>query len=160
MESEREERMTFEKLQKELQQSMKDRNRVRKNVIADIIACTKNIAIAKGTKDNITEDIVDTAIVKSKKICQEQIDTCPSNRLDLMKAYELCMDYINEFAPKMMNEEEVREEIEILLAAVDVPLRTKGDYMKWIMPHLKGRADGKLINKIVTEIWEETKTND
>lgn len=151
--------MTYEQLQKELQQSMKDKNRVRKNVIADMITCAKNMAIAKGTKDNITEDIVDAAILKSKKICMEQIATCPDYRPDLMEGFMLCMVYIEELAPKMMNEEETRKAVYHIIATVDIQEDTKGALMKAVMPRLKGKADGKLINKIVTEIWEKENYN-
>jgi len=63
--------MTFEALHQELVKSMKDKNRVRKNIIADMITCAKNMAIEQGCKDDITEEIVNAAILKSKKICQE-----------------------------------------------------------------------------------------
>lgn len=148
--------MTIEQLQKELQQSMKDKNRVRKNVIADMLTCAKNMAIEKGAKDNITEDIVDAAILKSRKICLEQIATCPANRPDLMEGFMLCKFYIDELAPKMMDEEETRKAIYHIIATVDIQENTKGALMKAVMPKLKGKADGKLINKIVTEIWEKT----
>lgn len=151
--------MTYEQLQKELQQSMKDKNRVRKNVIADMITCAKNMAIAKGTKDNITEEIVDAAILKSKKICAEQIATCPDYRPDLMEGFKLCMTYIEELAPKMMDEEETRKAVYHIIATVDIQEDTKGALMKAVMPRLKGKADGKLINKIVTEIWEKENRN-
>jgi hypothetical protein len=148
--------MTIEILQKELQQSIKDQNKARKNVIADIITCAKNAAIASGKKDEISEDIVTTAVLKSKKICQEQIDTCPANRPDVLEIYKLNMTYIDEFAPKMMSEEEVKDAVYFLLATVDMPTNNKGDIMKRIMPKLKGKADGKLINKVVTEILMES----
>lgn len=148
--------MTIEQLQKELQQSMKDKNRVRKNVIADMLTCAKNMAIEKGTKDNITEDIVDAAILKSRKICLEQIATCPTSRPDLMEGFMLCKFYIDKLAPKMMDEEEIRKAIYHIIATVDIQENTKGALMKVVMPRLKGKADGKLINKIVTEIWEKT----
>lgn len=151
--------MTYEQLQKELQQSMKDKNRVRKNVIADMITCAKNMAIAKGTKDNITEEIVDAAILKSKKICAEQIATCPDYRPDLMEGFKLCMTYIEELAPKMMDEEETRKAVYHIIATVDIQEDTKSALMKAVMPRLKGKADGKLINKIVTEIWEKENHN-
>lgn len=151
--------MTYEQLQKELQQSIKDKNRVRKNVIADMITCAKNMAIAKGTKDNITEEIVDAAILKSKKICAEQIATCPDYRPDLMEGFKLCMTYIEELAPKMMDEEETRKAVYHIIATVDIQEDTKGALMKAVMPRLKGKADGKLINKIVTEIWEKENHN-
>jgi hypothetical protein len=141
--------MTFEALQKELVKSMKSKNRVRKNVIADMITCAKNMAIEQGCKDNISEDIVTAAILKSKRVCQEQIDTCPANRPDILEAYKVCMGYIDEFAPKMMNENEVREAVKELLG--NSVQSNKGAAMKIVMPALKGKADGKLINKVVTE---------
>lgn len=144
--------MTFEQLIAEMQKSMKEKNKVKKDVLADIVACAKNMAIAEGCKDNISEKIVTNAILKSKKICQEQIDTCPANRPDILEGYKLCMSYIDEYAPKMMSEEEVRKAVYHLLATVDIQQDNKGAVMKAIMPHLKGKADGKVINSIVTEI--------
>ena len=142
--------MKIIELQDKLTQSMKEKNRVKKTVIADMVACAKNMAIEKGCKDNIPEEIVDAAILKSKKICQEQIDTCPTNRPDILEGYKICMSYIDELAPKMMSEDEVRQAVKDILAEADVS--NKGAAMKLIMPVLKGKADGKIINKIVTEV--------
>lgn len=143
--------MTFEQLQAALTQSMKEKNRVKKTVIADMVACAKNMAIEQGCKDNITEEIVDKAILKSKKICQEQIDTCPANRPDILEGYNLCMTYINELAPKMMSEEEARQAVGEILSASSAT--SIGLAMKEVMAILKGKADGKLINKVVKEIY-------
>lgn len=150
--------MTFEKLMKDLTDSMKQQNRVKKAVIADVVTCTKNMAIEKKCKDNITEEIVDTAILKCKKTCQEQIDTCPANRTDLLNMYKENMKYINEIAPKQMSEDEVKKfvnaELVELSQVVTEPIspKMKGLVMKNIMPKLKGKADGKLINKVVMEM--------
>lgn len=143
--------MTFDQLQSAMMQAMKEKNRVKKEVIADMVTCAKNMAIEKGCKDNITEEIVTAAILKSKKVCQEQIDTCPANRPDLMEGFQLCMTYIDELAPKMMSEDEVREAVKDILTGVEVSNR--GAAMKLIMPALKGKADGKIINKIVSEYF-------
>ena len=148
--------MTFAELQAAMVSAMKERNRVKKEVIADMIACAKNMAIEQGCKDNITDEIVAAAILKSKKMCQDQIDTCPTNRPDRLEAYNLCMSYINEFAPKMMSEEEICEFVKNEIVQFSINNRddkfNKGAFMKIIMPKLKGKADGKLINKIVTDI--------
>ena len=145
--------MTFEQLQSAMVQAMKEKNRVKKEVIADMVACAKNMAIEKGCKDNITDEITDTAILKSKKMCQEQIDTCPASRPDLMEGFQLCMTYIDELAPKMMSEDEVREAVKnILNVLIGVEVSNKGAAMKLVMPALKGQADGKVINKVVTEV--------
>ena len=150
--------MTFKELQAAMISAMKEKNRVKKEVIADMVACAKNMAIAQGCKDEITEQIVTDAILKSKKICQEQIDTCPANRPDILEAYKTCMEYINELAPKMMDEKEIKkfvqdEIVQMSLGSKGAPFN-KGELMKRIMPKLKGKADGKLINSVVTKIME------
>lgn len=151
--------MTFKELQAAMVSAMKERNRVKKDVIADMVACAKNMAIEKGCKDNITDEIVKEAILKSKKRCQEQIDTCPKNRPDLLEAYTICMGYINEFAPKMMSEEEVKEIIKTFIVKMSINNRetklTKGMIMKTVMPELKGKADGKTIGKVVDDILKQ-----
>lgn len=146
--------MTFKELQAAMMSAMKEKNRVKKNVIADMVACAKNMAIEEGCKDNITDTIVEKAILKSKKRCQEQIDTCPANRPDLLEAYTICMGYINEFAPKMMDEEEIK--VFLIKEIINMNLDgsqpwNKGVIMKNIMPKLKGKADGKLINRTVED---------
>lgn len=143
--------MTIIELQAKLTEAMKEKNRVKKTVIADMVACAKNMAIEKGCKDNITDEIVDAAILKSKKMCQEQIDTCPANRPDLLEAYTVCMGYIDELAPKMMSEDEVRAAIKDIIDGVEIA--NKGAAMKLVMPVLKGKADGKVINKVVSEYF-------
>lgn len=150
--------MTFKELQTAMTAAMKERNRVKKDVIADMVTCAKNMAIEKGCKDNITDEIVKEAILKSKKRCQEQIDTCPKNRPDLLEAYTICMGYINEFAPKMMSENEIKDFVGSEMIAMSLNNRepfNKGQFMKVIMPKLKGKADGKLINKVVEDILKK-----
>ena len=144
--------MTFQELQQELINATKAKDTVRKSVLKDIIACSTNMAIQKGCKDNITEDIVEAAILKSKKICQEQIDTCPNYRPDILEAYQACMTCIEEYAPKMMSEDEVRKAVDNILSSTEVI--NKGAAMKLVMPVLKGKAEGKTINKVVTEYFK------
>lgn len=148
--------MTFEALQQELIKSMKSKNRVRKTVIADMITCAKNMAIEQGCKDNITEEITTAAILKSKKICQEQIDTCPAQRPDILAVYKLCMEYINELAPKMMTEEEVYTTVANMIDDNHMELNM-GIIMKAAMVELKGKADGKLVNQVVNTIISKNK---
>ena len=142
--------MTFKELQNKMTEAMKEKNRVKKTVIADMIAYAKNMAIEQGCKDNITDEIVKAAILKSKKTCQEQIDTCPANRPDVLEAYQICMGYIDELAPKMMSEDEARVAVKNILGP-DFS-GNKGAAMKIVMAELKGKADGKTINKIVSEL--------
>lgn len=142
--------MKIEKLQADMIAAMKAKNKIKKEVLADIITLAKNIAIEKKQKDNISEEIVNAAILKAKKTCQEQIDTCPATRVETLANYQTCMAYINEYAPKMMTEDEIRKFVTEELFKLNNP--DKGTAMKVIMPQLKGKADGKTANRIIVEV--------
>ena len=123
-----------------------------------MVTCAKNMAIEKGCKDDITKEITDAAILKSKKICQEQIDTCPANRPDILEGYKICMSYIDELAPKMMSEDEVAAAVkELLDASFENETPNKGVAMKIVMAALKGKADGKIINNAVNNYLNQDK---
>ena len=148
--------MTLEVLQKEMVSAMKAHDKPRKETISSLISAVKKAAIDEKCKDNITEELVDRVLLKEKKTVQEMIDTCPADRTETLAEYKQRMAVIDEFVPKMMTEEETRQAIYHIIATVDIQQTGKGALMKTIMPRLKGKADGKLINKIVTEICEKT----
>ena len=148
--------MTLEVLQKEMITAMKAGNKLRKETISSLIGAIKKAAIDKLCKDNITEELVNEVLLKEKKTMQEMIDTCPAERVETLTVYNNKMMVIEEFVPKMMSEDEVRHAVYNIIATADIQRTGKGALMKVIMPKLKGKADGRLINQIVTEICEKT----
>ena len=148
--------MTLETLQKEMITAMKNKDKIRKDTISSLIGNIKKTAIDEKCRTDIPEELVDRVILKEKKTMQEMIDTCPTDRTETLNEYKTKMTIIEEFAPKMMTEEEVRKAVYHIIATVDIQQTGKGAIMKAVMPKLKGKADGKLINKIVTEIVEKT----
>lgn len=143
--------MQLETLQREMIAAMKAGNKLRKETISSLIGAVKKTAIDEKCKDNITEELVNKVILKEKKTMQDMIDTCPASREDLLNEYEHKMATILEFVPQMMNEDEIRAEIEAILSSENVD-KNVGAVMKAVMPKLKGKAEGKLINKVVTDI--------
>ena len=151
--------MTLETLQKEMIAAMKNKDKIRKDAISSLIGNIKKVAIDEKCRDNISEDLVNKVLLKEKKTMQEMIDTCPADRTETLEEYNQKMKVINEFAPQMMNEEEVRKAVESILIKSSLNNRepfNKGAVMKLVMAELKGKADGKMINKIVTEIVNKT----
>lgn len=146
--------MTIEQLQKEMITAMKEKNKFKKEVISSLLSTAKNMAIEKGCKDSITEDIVSAAILKEKKSTAEMIDSCPTDRTDKLKEYTDRMDIIQEYAPKLMSKSEIRRHVVTLTESKDINMskQNKGQVMKEVMPFFKGKADGKLVNQIVTEM--------
>ena len=145
--------MTLENLQKDMITAMKSQDKVRKNVISSLIAAVKKYAIDNGTRDNITEDIVDMVLLKELKSAKEQIDTCPAERTELIAEYTTNYEIIKEYAPTQLDEEQVRALLTEKFADI-IATKNKGMIMKTVMAELKGKADGKVINAVVAQLCE------
>ena len=143
--------MEFEKLQKDMVAAMKAKDKARKDAISSIISAVKKAAIDEGCRDNITPELTDRVILKELKTVKEQIDTCPAERAELKAEYQFRYDVINEYAPSLMSAEEVRAFLMDKFADV-LATKNKGQIMKAVMPQLKGKADGKVINQTVAEL--------
>mgnify|MGYP004685138883 FL=1 len=143
--------MQLETLQKDMIAAMKAHDKQRKDAISSLISAIKKVAIDEGHREDIQEDLVDRVILKELKTVKEQIDSCPADRTDLKEEYQLRYDVINEYAPSLMSAEEVKAFIEQKFADV-VASKNKGMIMKNVMPELKGKADGKVINEVVGEL--------
>ena len=143
--------MTLEVLQKDMIAAMKARDKERKDSISSLVSAVKKVGIDNGCRDNIPEDIVDSVILKEIKSVKEQIDTCPADRTDLLEQYKARYDVFNEYAPKLLSEDDVREILTTKFADV-IATKNKGQIMKTVMAELKGKADGKVINQVVAEL--------
>ena len=124
--------MQFETLQKDMIAAMKAKDKPRKDAISSLISAIKKVAIDEG--------------------CRE-VDSCPADRTELLEEYQTRYDVIKEYAPEMMSAEEVKALILEQFAEV-VASKNKGMIMKQVMPMLKGKADGKVINEVVGELCE------
>lgn len=143
--------MQLEQLQKDMIAAMKAHDKERKEAISSLISAAKKVAIDQGCRDQITEELVNSVILKEMKTVQEQIDTCPADREDLKTAYQARYDIIKEYAPKLLSAEEVKAILTEKYAEV-LATKNKGQIMKTVMGDLKGKADGKVINQVVAEL--------
>lgn len=145
--------MQFEQLQKDMIAAMKARDKVRKDAISALVSAAKKAAIDEGCRDDIKEELVNRVILKEVKSVKEQIDTCPADRTDLLEEYQARYDIFMEYAPQMMSVEEVEKFITEKFADV-VAGKNKGMIMKNVMPELKGKADGSVINQVVAKLCQ------
>lgn len=143
--------MKLEQLQKDMIAAMKAKDKARKDSISALISAIKKVAIDEGCRDDIQDELVDRVILKELKTVKEQLDSCPADRTDLLEEYQARYNVINEYAPVMMSAEEVKAFITEKFAEV-VASKNKGMIMKNVMPELKGKADGKVINEVVAEL--------
>lgn len=145
--------MQIEKLQKDMMEAMKAHDKERKDSISILYSAAKKAGIDNGCRDSVPEDMVNAAIMKEVKSVKEQIETCPADRTELLAEYKARLAIFEEYAPKMLSPEEVEALIKDKFADV-IATGNKGMIMKTVMPELKGKADGKVINEVVAKLCQ------
>ena len=142
----------IEKIRADQVSAMKEKNQEKKLAISSLIDAAKKIVIDKGgDRVNIPDDIVTQVVMKELKTIKEQIDSCPADRTDLLDEFKKRYAFVEAYAPKLLSKDEILKLINEKFADI-VAGKNKGLIMKNIMPELKGKADGKLINEIVEEL--------
>lgn len=131
-------------------QAMKDKNKDRKDSLSMLLAALKNKAIDK--REDLTEAEENEVILKEIKQTKETLESTPESRTDIIEECKNRIAVYEEFAPKMMDEEEIKAVIGKVLADLGIEAPTnkdKGKIMKQLMPQVKGKADGKLVNQVL-----------
>ena len=143
--------MTLEKLQSEMVQAMKNKNKMRKSVLSGLVDAVKKASMTNNGRVEITEQLVDEVLLKYKKMVQEQIDTCPSDRTETLEEYKAQMAVVAEFAPTLITDEaEIHNMIlDIVNNEIEFSKANRGKIMKIIAPVLKGKADMSVVNKVI-----------
>ena len=112
----------------------------------------ESIAFAIILGADLTEEEEGQVILKEIKQLKETIDMTPEDRTDLIEEAQKRLAVLEEYAPKMMSEDEIKAVITSVLAdlGIDAPTaKDKGKIMKELMPKVKGKADGKEVNQIL-----------
>lgn len=146
--------MTVEKINEEMYKAMRNKDKLRKDTLSALLGAIKKAAIDKKCKDCIPEELITEVILKEQKTINEMIDTCPKDRENTLIEYKERAKIIAEFAPTMMTEDDIKMELLMFceFEGLDLTKANRAKIMKGFMPGLKGRADGKLANKIITEL--------
>lgn len=139
-------------IRKEMMQAMKNKDKARKDSLSMLLNALKNAQIEK--RADLTETEENSIIAKEIKQTKETMDSCPADRTDIIDECKARLAVLEEFAPEQMNEDQIKAEIDAVLAelGIDAPtMKDKGKVMKNLMPRVKGKADGKLVNQLVGE---------
>ncbi len=135
--------------------AMKAGEKERKAALSFLLSSLKNKAIDK--RADLTEEEEGQVILKEIKQLKETLDMTPTDRTDIIEECKLRISVIEEFAPKMMGEEEIKAVVQEVLNSLGIDSPTpkdKGKIMKELMPKVKGKADGKLVSEIVASFME------
>ena len=136
-------------------QAMKAGDKETKETLSMLLSALKNKAIDK--RADLTEEEETQVVLKEIKQTKETLEMTPEDRTEIIEECRARIAVLEEFAPKMMGEEEIRSVIASVLSdmGLDHPTaKDKGKIMKELMPKVKGKADGKLVNELVSTFFE------
>jgi len=143
--------MLKEKLMDDLKQSMKDKNEVRKNTVQMVRAAILQFEKDKGetADDNKIIELI-AKDVKSKKDALVEFEK--GGREDLVNQTKEEMSILQEYLPKQLSVEEIREEVKKIVEALNATsMKDMGPVMKEAKAKLGASADGRTINEVVKE---------
>ena len=130
--------------------AMKAKDKERKDALSALLTALKNKAIDK--RADLTEEEETQVILKEIKQLKETIEMTPADRTDILTECNSRLAVLEEHAPKMMDEAEIKAVVSEVLTSLglDAPTaKEKGKIMKELMPKVKGKADGKLVSEVV-----------
>ncbi|MCI6060117.1 MAG: GatB/YqeY domain-containing protein [Dorea sp.] len=141
----------IEEVRADMVKAMKAGDKETKETLSMLLAALKNKAIDK--RSDLTPEEETQVILKEIKQTKETLDMTPADRTEIMEECSKRLAVLEQYAPKMMDEAEIREVVSSVLAEMGLNAPTakdKGKIMKNLMPKVKGKADGKLVNDIVS----------
>jgi len=140
----------IEEVRSDMVKAMKAGDKETKETLSMLLAALKNKAIDK--RADLTPEEETQVILKEIKQTKETLELTPADRTDIIEECQKRLAVLEPYAPKMMDEAEIKEVVTAVLAelGLDAPTaKDKGKIMKNLMPKVKGKADGKLVNEIV-----------
>ena len=144
--------MLKEKLMNDLKMSMKNKDEIRKNTVQMVRA-----AILQIEKDNgitIEDDRILEIIAKEVKCKKDAIkDFEKAERQDLIDKTNTEISILQEYLPKQLTREEIKEELEKIISDIGAAsIKDMGKVMKEAKAKMGASADGKTINEVAKEL--------
>ena len=134
-------------------EAMKAKDKARKDSLSMLLSALKNAEIDK--RSPLTEEEADAVVKKEIKQTKETLELAPADRADIREEAQARLTVYQEFAPEDLTEEQIAEVIKSVLAELGIenPAPSdKGKIMKTLMPKVKGKADGNVVNQVLAGI--------
>lgn len=144
-----------DEVRKAMVAAMKAKDKERKDSLSMLLSALKNKAIDK--REDLTEAEENEVVLKEIKQTKETLEMTPADRTDIIEECSKRIAVYEEFAPKMLNEDEIKTVIDGVLKELEIETPTgknKGRIMKVLMPKIKGIADGKLVNQVLAGMMQ------
>jgi len=142
----------LEQIEQDLIKALKAHDKDKVMVLRGLKSDLKYRRIEK--RDDLTDEDIISVLSSAAKKCRESLeDFKKGGRNDLIQKTEKELEILSAYLPQQLTEDELREIIKTAITetGADSPQKI-GLVMKVVMPKIKGKADGKLVNRIVSEL--------
>ena len=143
-----------DKLEDDIRQSMRDRNQARLDALRFLKSAVQ--AAEKTGGESLDDARMVDVVAKQVNDRRESIRMFQEgNRTDLVSKESAELQVLEEYLPPQMTREELESLIQELVSQVGATsIRDKGKLMGRLMPQVKGKADGAIVNELATQILE------
>lgn len=141
----------IERLNQDMKQAMKDKATLKLSVIRMVKAAITNEQINKG--GTLSEDEELTILTRELKQRRESLHEFEkAGRTDLASKTREEIEVLSIYLPAQLSEDEIRQIVQEAISASGASSKKEmGKVMGLIMPKVKGKADGNLVQRIVSE---------
>jgi uncharacterized protein YqeY len=144
----------LQRLTNDLRQALRNQDKTRRSVIRLVMAAIKNTEITR--QEKLVDNDILGIIAKEARQRRESIESFKAgNRQDLVVQEETELSILNEYLPKQMTKKEILEAARLIIEQTGAEgISDKGKVMPKLIAQLKGKADGREINAVVTELLQ------
>ena len=135
--------------------AMKNKDKVRKDALSALLSALKSKMI--DNKGVLSEDDAIAVVAREIKQLKETLETAPEAYVEIKEECAAKIAVLSEFMPKQMDVDEIKEVIKGVLDTLGIEnpeAKLKGIIMKNLMPLVKGKADGKLVNEVLATFFK------
>ena len=140
----------------DLKEAMRNKDVIKRTVLRTVLSEIRNTEIA--TQKKLDDDGIEVVITKQAQQRKESIEAyVTADRQDLVDKENQELEILSAYLPEQMSNEEIEKIIrDVILSVGAEDISDIGKVMGSIMPQVRGRADGKVVNSMVTQILKSS----
>ncbi len=150
---------TYENIVQDLKNAMRSKDAPRLQVLRSLKAkiLEKEISERKGSDVVLKDEQIHEVLMKAAKQRKDSIAQFKeAGRDDLAETEEYELQIIESYLPEMLSEEKIRQLAKEVIEDTNASsMSDMGKVMGSLMPKVKGKADGALVNRVVRELLEK-----
>ena len=143
-------------LDSDLKEAMRNKDAIKRTVLRTVLSEIRNTEIAK--QNTLDDSGIEVVITKQAQQRKDSIEAyIDAERHDLVDKETQELNILSSYLPEQMSDDEIKEIVKTViqdLGAADIS--DMGKVMGAIMPKVRGRADGKVVNGMVTQMLKSS----